>query len=188
MLRAWLTRAQIHDQGAAPAVPVRVRELESAVPKHIAGVRRRHSIYCMMSPVVTYKYPAASRSPKMSLLSGTAQAAHSAVTSLLSVAQIQPGHTIPSQTVKEDSADRSFPLTLKGRNIIARCPCPAGPALTPRRSASLARSPAHAARRSQHTSTATPSSRQRASTRSSSSPSTTCSSSSEPPAVPLRSR
>lgn len=50
-----------------------------------------------------------------------AQAAHSGITSLLAVAEIQPGGTLPSYTVKEDDPQTSFSIdNISGKNIIVR--------------------------------------------------------------------
>ncbi|KAF8638129.1 hypothetical protein AX17_002428 [Amanita inopinata Kibby_2008] len=57
-----------------------------------------------------------------SVLSSATQTAHSIAASLLSNSPIKPGGTIPSQDVKEDSAEHSAPLTLKGKNIILGVP------------------------------------------------------------------
>jgi hypothetical protein len=48
-----------------------------------------------------------------------AQAAHAGVTSLLASAQVQPGATLPSVTVKENDPNEGFSLAdISGTNVI----------------------------------------------------------------------
>ncbi|EGN91670.1 hypothetical protein SERLA73DRAFT_192164 [Serpula lacrymans var. lacrymans S7.3] len=57
-----------------------------------------------------------------SIITGAAQAAHSAAASLLSTVQIEVGDPIPAKIVKEEDPERSFALDLKGKNIIVGVP------------------------------------------------------------------
>ncbi|KAL0948157.1 hypothetical protein HGRIS_010773 [Hohenbuehelia grisea] len=57
-----------------------------------------------------------------SILTTTAQAAHSAAASLLSAAQIQVGGVVPPEPVKEEEATKSEPLPLTGINVIVGVP------------------------------------------------------------------
>jgi len=123
-----------------------------------------------------------------SVIAGAAQAAHSVATAILSTAQIAPGSTIPAQSVKENDADKTIPLTLKGKNIIVstvlaflpfattpipnrsrRPPCPRNPISSCStfrlRLAFPAPSQVHATYKSPATSTPMTSSRPRASNR-----------------------
>jgi 2-Cys peroxiredoxin 5 len=53
-----------------------------------------------------------------SLVSSAAQTAHSIATSILARAQIQPGQTIPSAEVKENSPEKTENLVLSGKNVL----------------------------------------------------------------------
>ena len=56
-----------------------------------------------------------------SILTGAAQAAHSAATHLLAHAQIVPGAPLPPQAVKEDNAEHQILIhNLKGKILIVR--------------------------------------------------------------------
>ncbi|KAF8621701.1 hypothetical protein AX15_007562 [Amanita polypyramis BW_CC] len=57
-----------------------------------------------------------------SVLSTATQTAHSLAVSLLSTGLVKPGSTIPSVEVKEDSAEQTIPLSLRGKNIIVGVP------------------------------------------------------------------
>ncbi|KAJ3989214.1 Redoxin-domain-containing protein [Lentinula detonsa] len=57
-----------------------------------------------------------------SLITTSAEAAHSLAVSLLSKAQIQPGATIPEHSVKESAPDVLVPLKFSGRNVIVGVP------------------------------------------------------------------
>ncbi|KAJ4490704.1 Redoxin-domain-containing protein [Lentinula aciculospora] len=57
-----------------------------------------------------------------SLISTSAEAAHSLAVSLLSKAQIQPGAIIPEHSVKETAPDTVVPLKFHGKNVIVGVP------------------------------------------------------------------
>jgi hypothetical protein len=53
-----------------------------------------------------------------SILTAATEAAHSAVGGLLAKAQVQPGGTVPSISVKEEDPASPFELKLEGKNVI----------------------------------------------------------------------
>lgn len=55
-----------------------------------------------------------------SIITGATRAAHSAVATVLSAAQIPVGEAIPSKPVKEDDPVKPVTLDLAGKNIIVR--------------------------------------------------------------------
>ena len=56
----------------------------------------------------------------LTMASALASAAHNLAASFLVSQSIQPGASIPSVDVKEDSPDKASPLVLTGKNIIVR--------------------------------------------------------------------
>ncbi|KAJ4470336.1 Redoxin-domain-containing protein [Lentinula edodes] len=57
-----------------------------------------------------------------SIITTSAEAAHSFAVSLLSKAQIQPGATIPEHPIKETTPTSSAPLTFSGKSVIVGVP------------------------------------------------------------------
>ncbi|EEB90077.1 hypothetical protein MPER_11767 [Moniliophthora perniciosa FA553] len=57
-----------------------------------------------------------------SIVTSVAQTAHSALASLLSVAQVKPGGTVPQASVKEEAPDKPIQLTLEGKNVFLFVP------------------------------------------------------------------
>ncbi|EPQ53212.1 Redoxin-domain-containing protein [Gloeophyllum trabeum ATCC 11539] len=60
-----------------------------------------------------------------SVITGAAQALHSAAAAALSKAQVKPGDVVPAEKVKEAgnaAPDAAFPLKLEGKNVIVGVP------------------------------------------------------------------
>ncbi|KAK7027319.1 hypothetical protein VNI00_015282 [Paramarasmius palmivorus] len=57
-----------------------------------------------------------------SIIASAAQTAHSAVASLLSVAQVKPGATITPPELKEDAPDKPVTVALEGKNVFVSFP------------------------------------------------------------------